>query len=161
MPSSLSWKTGVGFHTYSFQSTHHKYGGNLAQFSKKKIKFRTEWILYPLPIHSATPIKPNFTVKSVISKPVGILSSRVRLGLSGKQEAQRGQCKGSFNIFSEKSQLVCGFDLLLITSSLNQNWWIGIRTRVQKEHQGAFQNANQRMNSLLWVAIILSLGTRR
>lgn len=63
----------------------------------------------------------QFHCESVISKPVGILSSRVRLGLSGKQEAQRGQCKGSFNIFSEKSQLVCGFDLLLITSSFNQN----------------------------------------
>jgi len=64
---------------------------------------------------------PNVTVKTAISKPVGILSSQVRLGLDGKQEAQREKCKGSFNIFSEKSQLVCGFDSLLITSSLNQN----------------------------------------
>lgn len=63
----------------------------------------------------------NSTVKNVNAKPVGFSSSPIRLGLSGKQEAQAGQCKGSCNIFSEKSQLVCGFDLLLITSSLNQN----------------------------------------
>lgn len=44
-----------------------------------------------------------------------------RVGPSGKQEVQGEQCEGSFNIFSEKSQLVCSFDLLLITSSLNQN----------------------------------------
>lgn len=63
----------------------------------------------------------NFAVKSVISKSVGALTLPSQKGPSGQQEVRGGWCKGSFNIFGEKSQLVCGFDLLLITSSLNQN----------------------------------------